>query len=246
MQDSRFRRTAADDNLDTRPSGLLAQPDRLALWAFLLAIVAMIAGAASAHAESSGGITGGGTGASGGSAAGTTEVGGTPGCPGVQFGRRTLQLGDCGDDVATLNWLLNAEDDAAAPLADQFDQPTAQAVRAFQQGAGLRATGIVDSSTSAELVSAMRLQTATWYGPGFFGRQTACGQTLTRRTLGVAHRTLPCGTKVVLRYRGRFVRTKVVDRGPFANGAKWDLTQATAQRLGFEYTDKVRAAALAR
>jgi rare lipoprotein A len=88
-------------------------------------------------------------------------------------------------------------------------------------------------------------QKATWYGPGFFGNETACGQTLTRFTEGVAHRTLPCGTKVVLNYNGRYVRTKVIDRGPFANGAKWDLTQATARRLGFEYTDKVRVAKLA-
>ena len=63
--------------------------------------------------------------------------------------------------------------------------------------------------------------------------------------MGVAHKTLPCGSKVVLRYRGRFMRTTVIDRGPYANGAKWDLTQATARALGFEYTDEVRVAKLA-
>ena len=87
-------------------------------------------------------------------------------------------------------------------------------------------------------------QLATWYGPGFFGNQTACGKPLTRRTTGVAHRTLPCGSKVVLAYEGRYVRTKVIDRGPFANGAKWDLTQATARALEFEYTDDIRVAKL--
>ena len=91
----------------------------------------------------------------------------------------------------------------------------------------------------------MPSQIATWYGPGFFGNQTACGETLTRRTLGVAHKTLPCGSKVVLRYNGRFVRTTVIDRGPFANNAKWDLTQATAQALRFTYTDEIRVAKLA-
>ncbi len=88
-------------------------------------------------------------------------------------------------------------------------------------------------------------QTATWYGPGFFGNQTACGQTLTPRTKGVAHKTLPCGSKVVLNYNGRFVRTTVIDRGPFANGAKWDLTQATAQALRLQYTDQIRVAKIA-
>jgi rare lipoprotein A (peptidoglycan hydrolase) len=87
-------------------------------------------------------------------------------------------------------------------------------------------------------------QRATWYGPGFFGNQTACGKTLTRRTTGVAHRTLPCGSNVVLAYKGRYVRTKVIDRGPFANGAKWDLAHATARALEFEYTDDIRVAKL--
>ena len=87
-------------------------------------------------------------------------------------------------------------------------------------------------------------QLATWYGPGFFGNQTACGKTLTRTTVGVAHRTLPCRTRIVLRYDGRTLRTRVIDRGPYANGAKWDLTQAAAQRLGFEYTDEIAVARL--
>ena len=38
----------------------------------------------------------------------------------------------------------------------------------------------------------------------------------------------------------------MIDRGPFANGAKWDLTQAAAERLGFETTDEVRVAAIAK
>ena len=92
----------------------------------------------------------------------------------------------------------------------------------------------------------MPTQVATWYGPGLFGNKTACGQTLTPETTGVAHKTLPCGSKVVLRYKGRFVRTKVIDRGPFANGAQWDLTQATAEELGFEATGEIRVAKLAK
>jgi rare lipoprotein A len=87
---------------------------------------------------------------------------------------------------------------------------------------------------------------ATWYGPGFFGNQTACGQTLTRRTVGVAHKTLPCGARVVVRYKGAFLRTRVIDRGPYANNATWDLTQAAAERLDFEYTDEIRVAKLAK
>jgi rare lipoprotein A len=87
---------------------------------------------------------------------------------------------------------------------------------------------------------------ATWYGPGFFGNDTACGVKLAPDTVGVAHRTLPCGTPVALFYAGKTITVPVVDRGPFANGAKWDLTQAAAERLHFEYTDEVGVATLGR
>jgi rare lipoprotein A (peptidoglycan hydrolase) len=62
---------------------------------------------------------------------------------------------------------------------------------------------------------------------------------MTKALVGVAHRTLPCGTKVTLFYHGHTLRAPVVDRGPYANGASWDLTAATAQQLGFTATDRV-------
>jgi hypothetical protein len=79
---------------------------------------------------------------------------------------------------------------------------------------------------------------ATWYGPGFWGHGTACGQTLHGDTIGVAHRTLPCGTKVALLYEGRTLIVTVIDRGPYSR-ADWDLTQRTAERLGFTGTDTI-------
>ena len=74
---------------------------------------------------------------------------------------------------------------------------------------------------------------ATWYGPGLYGNTTACGQTLRRKTLGVAHRTLPCGTKVDFLYKGRTITVRVIDRGPYGE-ADWDLTSRTKERLHFE------------
>ena len=74
---------------------------------------------------------------------------------------------------------------------------------------------------------------ATWYGPGFWGKSTACGMTLTTTTLGVAHRKLPCGTQVTFSYAGRSVTATVIDRGPFRKGYAWDLTKKTAKRVGF-------------
>lgn len=73
---------------------------------------------------------------------------------------------------------------------------------------------------------------ASWYGPTAPDETTACGIPLTRWTLGVAHRTLPCGTPVALYYRGRTIVVPVIDRGPYVAGRSWDLTQATHDALG--------------
>ena len=75
-----------------------------------------------------------------------------------------------------------------------------------------------------------RLAEASWYGGG---GELACGGELTSATLGVANKTLPCGTEVTLRYDGRLVSVAVIDRGPYVAGREFDLTEATKQALGF-------------
>jgi hypothetical protein len=80
---------------------------------------------------------------------------------------------------------------------------------------------------------------ASYYGPGLYGNRTACGQTLTPSTLGVANRWLPCGTRVTFRYHGRTVTVPVIDRGPFHGSRIWDLTYATKRKLGFGSTGVV-------
>jgi rare lipoprotein A (peptidoglycan hydrolase) len=74
---------------------------------------------------------------------------------------------------------------------------------------------------------------ASWYGPGLFGNRLGCGGTLQVGSLGVANKSLPCGTKVTIRHRGRVVRVPVIDRGPYVGGREYDLTAATARKLGF-------------
>ena len=73
---------------------------------------------------------------------------------------------------------------------------------------------------------------ASWYGPGFYGNRTACGQLFNPTIQGVAHRTLPCGTLVTLSYQGRTVTVPVIDRGPFIFGRTFDLSYATKLALG--------------
>jgi rare lipoprotein A (peptidoglycan hydrolase) len=86
-----------------------------------------------------------------------------------------------------------------------------------------------------------RRAVASWYGPGFYGRRTACGQRMTRTLLGVAHKRLACGTDVAITYRGRSITVPVVDRGPFVRGRRWDLTAAAAKALRFTFTDRIGA-----
>ena len=78
-----------------------------------------------------------------------------------------------------------------------------------------------------------RFANASWYGPGLYGNRLGCGGTLAPGRLGVAHKTLPCGSRVTLRHRGRTVRVRVIDRGPYVGGREYDLTEATARKLRF-------------
>jgi len=78
---------------------------------------------------------------------------------------------------------------------------------------------------------------ATWFGPGFYGKQTACGQTLLPTVVGVANRTLPCGTLIKVTYGSRTVTLPVLDRGPYGGiGAEWDLTAGAAEALDITET----------
>jgi rare lipoprotein A len=118
--------------------------------------------------------------------------------------------------------LLEPVPDSAAAARPDVAQPSAPA-------------GAVD-------VNAWRLdRNISWYGPGFYGHRTACGYALTTSLIGVAHRTLPCGTKVRFRNpaNGRVVVARVVDRGPYVSGRQWDMTAGLCKALGHCYTGSI-------
>jgi rare lipoprotein A len=95
--------------------------------------------------------------------------------------------------------------------------------------------------SSAPATGVHGIALATWFGPGFYGQTTACGQTLTPAVVGVANRTLPCGTLVKFSYRGHGIVVPVIDRGPYAkNGAQWDLTSEAARKIGMADTARIR------
>jgi rare lipoprotein A len=102
-------------------------------------------------------------------------------------------------------------------------------------------TGRSKAKSRSRVVNVYRAARASWYGPGFYGRTTACGHRLRSGTIGVANKRLPCGTRVTFHYRGRTVVAPVIDRGPYAGGREWDLTAATKRRLGFPSTGTVWA-----
>ena len=81
----------------------------------------------------------------------------------------------------------------------------------------------------------------SWYGPGFIGSGTACGQTYTKTLMGVAHRTLPCGTLVTFRNpaNGRQITVPVIDRGPYVAGRQWDMSRGLCDYLDHCYTGSI-------
>ena len=111
-----------------------------------------------------------------------------------------------------------------------------RAVRAFVRGADGAAPAVRQLKGG---VTVYVPRFSSYYGPGLYGNKLACGGRLSTGTIGVAHKSLPCGTKVTLHNKGRTLNVKVIDRGPYVGGRYFDLTAATKQKLGFGSTGTV-------
>jgi rare lipoprotein A (peptidoglycan hydrolase) len=105
-------------------------------------------------------------------------------------------------------------------------------------------TAAASTYNEAELAfTPFRVAGASWYGgKTMWGRHTACGQVLRPSTVGVANKTLPCGTLVKFVWHGHSIIAPVIDRGPYVKGRAWDLTSAAAESLEFEGVGQIRYA----
>lgn len=142
-------------------------------------------------------------------------------------GRRRVKVVFRGPDARALSTTTRANGTFA--LRWSPDRIGNYAVRAF----GIHGRRTRGSLSAARRLTSYRQAGASYYGPGLYGNGVACGGTLMPGTMGVANKTLPCGTRVKLRYHGRSVTVPVIDRGPYVAGRDYDLTEAVKLRLGF-------------
>jgi rare lipoprotein A len=77
---------------------------------------------------------------------------------------------------------------------------------------------------------------ASYYGPGFHGKQTASGEIFDQDDYTCAHKSLPFGTKlkVVRVDNGSSVVVRVNDRGPYVDGRILDLSVAAGKQIGLD------------
>ncbi len=155
-----------------------------------------------------------------------------------RYGRKYQSGGAHAGGSATSRWLR------WLALAGALLSLALAPLAAKAQTGGITGAPTVESIPAQGIAfsSPMRTAGATWYGPGLYGNGTACGQTLYPGTIGVAHRTLPCGTTVKFSYHGHTLVTRVIDRGPYTPGNDFDLTNGARLALGFEGVDTVRYA----
>jgi rare lipoprotein A len=75
--------------------------------------------------------------------------------------------------------------------------------------------------------------TASWYGPGFRGHETASGEIFNPDKPTAASTQLPLGTHAVVTNRdnGRSVKVRINDCGPHVKGRKIDLSKKAAEKI---------------
>lgn len=87
---------------------------------------------------------------------------------------------------------------------------------------------------------------ASWYGEEFRGKPTASGAIYYPERYTVAHRTLPFGLFLLIRFRDRCVVSFLNDRGPYVDGRILDLSGGSAKAVGLTGVQDISATLLVR
>jgi len=91
-------------------------------------------------------------------------------------------------------------------------------------------SGVTDRSVRTEVGE------ASWYGPGFQGKETANGDVFDQTKLTAAHPSLPLGTKAKVTNldNNKTVEVRINDRGPYAKDRVIDVSRAAAKKLDMQ------------
>jgi rare lipoprotein A (peptidoglycan hydrolase) len=154
-------------------------------------------------------------------------------------GRTTTQLAQAGEAAPPLHDPapnVAASNTSAVAKGAPSDTEVRAAVAKFQ--AAVRTYHLDQLNLSYALLNPADLPRGQWYQSiasvfTDYGLPIACGGVLHVPQLGVANKTLPCGTEILFEYGGRAIKVPVIDRGPYIAGREWDLTGATAEALHF-------------
>ena len=171
-----------------------------------------------------------------------------PGCPAERTRRpRSSRVGDCGNDVkhAELDPQLEGVRRRRAGLGRRVRRVD-RGRRPQPSSAGrrpARLTASLDDATTRAGRRALDSQGRRHLvRPRLLRQRDGLRRELTRRIVGVAHKTLPCGTKVTIRYEGTLRPHHGHRPRPLRQGRPWDLTYAAAAQLGFEGVDTIQVA----
>jgi rare lipoprotein A len=150
--------------------------------------------------------------------------------------------GDAGvaEQIAAFNHLNDADQLVAGQVLNLPDTLPRPAAPQVITAGGTPPAGAAQATTKATIAtSAPRagpvIQTglATWYGPGFEGQTTKCGQIFHASDLTASSNDLPCGTVIQVTDLddGRSVVVTVDDTGGFQHPTILDLSQAAFNAL---------------
>lgn len=162
---------------------------------------------------------------------------------------KQLPLTDSTEESPTTTVFTTPSDSPASSLVTVYVDRASRSSRTTRESAPVAPAGTAapptspaqpsPPATSVDATTSWRVSEASWYGPGFYGNGTACGQRYNEHIMGVAHKSLPCGTMVEFEYRGRHVTVPVIDRGPYTRGRTWDLSAGACRALAHCHTGPI-------